>query len=96
MKKINRKYTPSEKANIALEALKGELTQSQLSSKYQVSSSQIKVWKRQLKEHIVDIFRDTKNPKVAEQAALIEELYQKIGHLQMDLEWLKKKSELFS
>ena len=48
MKEQRKKYTPAEKAKIALEAIKGELTLAQISSKYGVHATQIKAWKNQL------------------------------------------------
>ena len=95
MSTIRKKYGPQEKAKIALEALKGELTQSQMTAKYGVNNTQITNWKRRLKEGIAEIFRDAPHKSDTEKDALIEELYKQIGQLKMELEWLKKKSELF-
>jgi len=53
-----KKYTPAEKAKIALDAIKGELTLAQISSKYGVHSSQINAWKKQLLAYLPDAFND--------------------------------------
>ena len=96
MSNMRKKYSAEEKAKIALEALKGEVTQSQLTSKYSVHSTQIANWKRQLKEGIVGIFKDKRHKEAqSDQTELIEELYKKIGKLEVELDWVKKKSELF-
>jgi transposase len=95
MSKMRKKYSPSDKAKIALEALKGDLTLSQLTAKYQVHGTQINAWKRRLKEHVTDIFKDQRSSDSASQEGLVEELYKKVGQLQLELDWLKKKSELF-
>ena len=94
MSKNRKKYSPNEKAKIALEALKGTSTLSQITSKYKIHSSQISAWKKRLKENIGTIFQD-KKIKENDKDELIEELYKKIGQLQLELDWLKKKSELF-
>jgi transposase-like protein len=90
-----QKYTASEKAKIALEAVKGELTQSQITSKYGVHSTQIGLWKKQLIESLPVIFSDKMREKDKSQEKLIEELYKQIGQLKVELDWIKKKSELF-
>lgn len=93
---LKKKYSPEEKARIALEALKGTLTQSQITSKYGVHSTQIHNWTRQVKEGIKDIFRERPKAEETHKQDLIEELYKQIGQQKVELEWLKKKSELFS
>jgi len=96
MSNIRKKYSAEEKAKIALEALKGEMTQSQITSKYSVHTTQIANWKRQLKDGIVEIFKDKRHKESrSDQDELIEELYKKIGKLEVELDWLKKKSDLF-
>ncbi len=95
MKKQRKTYNPQEKAKIALEALKGELTQSQLTSKYGVQSTLIRNWKRQLKKGVVDIFKDKRRKEGKEHAELMDELYKQIGQLKVEVDWLKKKSERF-
>jgi putative transposase len=90
-----RKYTASEKAKIALEAIKGTLTQSQITSKYGVHSTQIAAWRKQLIESLPDIFSDRIREKDKTQEELIEELYKQIGQLKVELDWIKKKSDLF-
>ena len=96
MSNLRKTYSAEEKAKIALDAIKGELTQSQISSKYNVHSTQIATWKRQLKEHMVDTFKDKRrNNSGQDQSELIDELYKKIGKLEVELDWVKKKSDLF-
>ena len=96
MTKIRKKYGPEEKAKIALEAMKGQLTQSQITSKYGPHSTQINNWKKKLKAGIVDIFRNKKQRDERDKDQLIEELYKQIGQLKVELDWAKKKYELFS
>lgn len=93
----NRKqYSPEEKARIALEAIKGELTQSQLTAKYGVHSTQIQAWKKQLLTSLPQAFSDKRVKESRDQERLVEDLYKQIGQLTVEVDWLKKKSALFS
>lgn len=95
MTRSNKNYTAEEKAKIALEALKGNLTMSEISSRFNVHATQIKTWKQKLKSGVAAIFSDKKRQKERDQSSLIEELYKTIGQQKIELEWVKKKSELF-
>lgn len=91
-----KNYTAAEKAKIALEAAKGMSTMNEITSKYGVHRSQILRWKKQLLEKLPELFSSREKDKEAEQAKLIEKLYQQIGQLIMERDFLKKKSELFN
>ena len=95
MSKKRKNYTAEEKAKIALEALSESYTSSELTSRYGVHSSQIAKWKKHLKLHISDLFRDKRNQDKVAHEALVEELYKEIGRLKVECEWLKKKSSVF-
>lgn len=95
MKKQAKQYSAEEKTKIALEALSGELTIAQITSKYGVHSTQITNWKRQALESMVSGFKDRRKGKDPGEGDLISELYQQIGQLTVERDWLKKKSELF-
>ena len=88
-----KKHSAKQKAKIALEAVKENKTLSQLSSEYGVTSSQISTWKQQLLQGAEELFAHP----VKHQQQILEQqnkealLYQQIGQLQMELEWLKKK-----
>lgn len=95
MNEKRKKYTPTEKAKIALEAIKGELTLAQIASKYGVHGTQINAWKKQLLAHLPDAFSDkNKQEKIAHHDELAE-LYEQIGRLKVENDFLKKKSEVF-
>jgi putative transposase len=79
------------KFNVALEAAKEIETLNQLSSKYEAHPSQLSEWKRQLLDEGPSLFSNPTSRQQREQAALQSELYEQIGRLQMELEWLKKK-----
>jgi transposase-like protein len=90
-----RKHTAAFKTEIALAAIKGQLTQSQITGRYQVHSTQIIRWKKQaldwIKKGFSEQLKDSKPDKAGEQ--LLSELYEEIGRLKVELSWLKKKSE---
>lgn len=84
--------TGAQKAKIALEAVKGQKTVNEIAQEYGVHPTQIGLWKKALLENAGQIF-DAKqglNPIDPERDS--ERLYAKIGQLNMELEWLKKKS----
>lgn len=95
MSENRKKYTPTEKAKIALEAIKGELTLAQISSKYGMHSTQINAWKKQALALLPDIFSDKKQQATSNHDTQLAELYEQIGRLKVENEFLKKKSKLF-
>jgi transposase-like protein len=91
-----RRHTGAFKAKVALEALRGEKTIAQLSSEYGVHSNQIRQWKKKLVEELPAIFSDRRRRSDKEGEELTSELYRQIGQLKVELDWMKKKSELLS
>jgi putative transposase len=92
MSRKRRVFGASFKAQVALSAVRGEQTTAELSSKYGVHSSQVTAWKKQLLDQAVELFEDGCGTSRAESSAKEEELYEQIGRLKMEVEWLKKKS----
>ena len=86
-----KRHRAQFKFKVALEAAKGTKTLSQLASEYKLHASQISEWKHQLLGEGASIFSSTTARQRREQEALQSELYEQIGRLQMELEWLKKK-----
>lgn len=80
------------KFTVALEAAKGAKTLSELSSEYGVHSTQISEWKNQLLKDGASVFSTATARQQRDQGALQGELYEQIGRLRMELEWLKKKA----
>jgi transposase len=87
-------YTPAFKAKVALEALKEDKTSAELAGEYQVHPGQIRQWKQIVKEGLVGLFNGRRKKEAKDKDELIQELYQQIGQLKVELDWLKKKSGL--
>jgi transposase-like protein len=91
-----KRHPTAFKAKVALEALRGEKTIAQLSSEYGVHGNQIRQWKKKLIEELPAIFSERRRRSEKEGEELTSELYRQIGQLKVELDWLKKKSELLS
>ena len=95
MAKKRKVHSPTFKAKVALEAVKGLKTASELASHYGVHVSQLQQWKKQLLENATDLFERGKTKATESDGELMDQLYQQIGKLQVELEFVKKKSALF-
>ena len=91
---MRKTHDAALKAKVALEALKGEKTIAQLSSQYGVHPNQIGKWKKDLLERLPEIFSAKWRKEHKTDEELVEELYKQIGQLKVELDWLKKKSQL--
>lgn len=87
-------FTAAEKFKVALEAIKGELTIAEISAKYAVHATQISKWKKQALEYLAVSFTDKKKSQENHEKELAE-LYQQIGQLKVENDFLKKKCNLF-
>lgn len=92
MKKRN--FTPKEKANVALVAHKGEKTFTEISSLFEVHSTQIGKWKKTLETEAPNLFSDKHRKQEKDKDELIDELYRIIGRRETELAWLKKKLQI--
>ena len=75
-----------------LAAVRGDQTMAELASKYQVHPTQITQWKKQLLEALPEVFSHRRQRDQQAQDELTAQLYQQIGQLKVELDWLKKKS----
>lgn len=90
-----RQLTAGFKAKVAMAAARGDKTLAELASQYGVYPNQISAWKKQLMEGMPELFEDGRKRKRAEPEPEVSQLYEQIGRLQVELEWLKKKSAEF-
>jgi putative transposase len=89
MKRPRKKHSGAFKAKVALEAVKGERTLNELAGHFEVHPTQVVQWKQRLVAGAVE--RDA-----AQELELRDRLYQEIGQMKVELDWLKKKHELFA
>lgn len=88
-------YSPAEKARIALEAIKGNLTAAEITSQYEVHVTQVKQWKRQALDALPELFSNKTKVLQVDYESQLAELYQQIGRLKVENDFLKKKSDQF-
>ena len=91
MKSGRRNHSAQFKAKVALEALKGAKTTNELGAIYEVHPTQITKWKKRLVSEAQAIFPDQRKRAENEDETLRARLYQEIGQLKVELDWLKKK-----
>jgi len=93
---MRKRIDPALKARVALEALKGEKTLSQLSSEYGVHAVQIGQWKKELIRRSTELFAKPDNSMAKQQEELTDKLHKTIGEITMENNWLKKKLQILS
>ena len=86
-----RHHSGEFKARVVVEAIKGVKTTTELASEYEVHPMQITKWKKQAIEELPGIFSERRERGAQEEEALRSRLYEQVGRLQVELEWLKKK-----
>lgn len=89
-----RNFSAEMKSRIALEAIKGQKTIQEIASHYGVHPNQVTNWKRQAIEGLSSVFADRRSRPDTSEEAIKAELYQQIGEMKMELDWLKKRSGL--
>lgn len=88
MKEDHRKHSPSFKAKVAMEALKGEETVAQLTSRFDAHPSQIHKWKKELIDGAANIFGNGQGQK-KDSPQLVAQLYQQTGQLKVERDFLE-------
>jgi len=87
-----KQHSKEFKAKVALEALKGQKTANEIAAEYGVHPSQINTWKKRVLEALPEAFSGGQERDAAQREAEQDRLYQQIGKLQMEVDWLKKKT----
>ncbi|HYT42109.1 MAG TPA: IS3 family transposase [Methylomirabilota bacterium] len=88
-----KRYSADLKAKVALEAIRGQKTTNEIASEYGVHPTQITQWKKQALEELPQIFSSRREKAEQAEEELKSTLYQEIGQLKVELDWLKKKQE---
>ena len=91
---MRKQFTPGQKAHIAIAALKGNQTVSQIASENEVHPTQVNQWQKIAKEGIPSLFVDKRKHEYKELQDKIDHLYKIIGQRDSELDWLKKKLHL--
>jgi len=91
MTTTRKQHSPKFKAHVVTEAIRGEKTLSQLGSQFKVHPIQIAKWKKSAMEQLPELFVDGRTRKSQPQEAGNNALYEEIGRLKVELDWLKKK-----
>ena len=89
MKEIRRKHSPSFKAKVALEALKGEASIAEIASRYEVHPNLVTKWKKTLQDEAAEIFGEDHTRKKKQDENLVAQLYQQIGQLKVEKDFLE-------
>lgn len=87
-----KRHSAAFKARVALEAAKQTHTLAELAQAFQVHPVQISQWKKQLLDGAESLFRDGRRREQDESQSIQAQLYEQIGRLNMEVEWLKKKA----
>ena len=90
MKENRRKHSPSFKAKVALEALKGEETVAQIAARYEIHPNLVTKWKKAIQDEASLIFSKEYHNKKKEDENLVSRLYQQIGQLKVENDFLEK------
>ena len=91
MSKKRRLHSPDLKARVGLEALKGIEPVHAIAAKYQVHPVQVSQWKKEVVERLPEVFARKGDEDAHAAKEREKELFEEIGRLKMELEWLKKK-----
>src|ERR1039457_2082794 len=91
MTTTRKQYSPKFKARVTLEAIRGERTLNQLASQHRVHPVQIGHWRKAAIEQMAELFVDGRKRKPRDGEVEKEALFEEIGRLKVELDWLKKK-----
>jgi transposase-like protein len=94
MRRERKRYDGTLKAKVAVEAIKGQRTVNEIASAYGIHPHQVTQWKKQALEQLPEIFSNGRARNQVADEELRDRLYQEIGQLKVELDWLKKKSGL--
>ena len=88
---MRKRFSNEFRAKVALAALKGDKTMSELASEFGVHPTQVSAWRNELKSRATEIFGSPRDKTSGDKNELIEELYKNLGQMKVEHDWLKKK-----
>ncbi len=88
-----KNYSSDLKARVALEAIKGQKTANEIAAEYGVHPTQIAQWKKQALDGLPDLFSTRRSDQARSEEELIANLYQQIGQLKVQVDWLEKNRQ---
>jgi len=88
---VRKKHAAEFKAKVAIEAIRGEQTINELAGRFEVHPMQVMKWKKQATEQMPEIFSDRRQKNAQSDERLQAALYEEIGRLKVERDWLKKK-----
>jgi putative transposase len=91
---MRKSYPASFKVKVAFDAVAGQRRVSELASRYEVNAKQIHEWKKRLLTGAMELFSDSRRRKLEDDEDEKTRLYEEIGRLKVELDWLKKKSDI--
>lgn len=91
---MRKSYPAALKAKVALEAIKGDRSLAELASRYEVHPTQIGQWRKALLAGLPEVFCDKRQRKERGDEDEKARLYEEIGRLKVELDWLKKKADV--
>jgi len=92
MVRKRRRFGAQFKAKVALEALKNNRTTNEIASNFSIHPNQVSQWKKQAIEGLSEVFSNGVARSLKKEEELRNQLYQQIGQLKVELDWLKKKT----
>jgi putative transposase len=94
-RRSRKRYDAAFKAKVALAAARGDKTISELAKQFVVHGNLIRQWKQKLLANVEHLFAEGNSGEREDQSELLDDLYQQIGRMKVELEWLKKKAAQF-
>lgn len=92
MSEVRRKHSAKKKLQVATAAVAGDKTVSEIASKHRVHPAQVSQWKKRLMESAPAVFGASKKAQSGPSEALVSQLYEEVGRLKFELDWVKKKA----
>lgn len=93
---MRKTFGSAMKAKVALVALRGDKTMAELATEYEVHPNQISKWKKKVLELLPSLFENGQRKNGERPDPAVDELYKQIGQLQVENDWLKKKSAMLT